>query len=191
MPMAMALRQVVVVAVLGCFYGCANAPGAATVQVLDPHTGVTVATLEAPIELVQSGALPHRRRANFAYMGPVEWNRMGDISYALWIHIAPGDDEQVDDLRAPAAVMLILAEGAVALTAIDPGWGGQAYLPVVPWGQTGYFAISAATLNRLGNSKYLALDLRTAGASTIRLLPTHEPFSTLKKYAEGRLSNGY
>ncbi len=86
--------------------GCAAAP-TKPVETLDQNTGMTLASLQEPIELLpdaQSVALTQGRRLSFAYLGPLELNRMGTIDYALWIHIAPGNDHQPVDIRAPGAV---------------------------------------------------------------------------------------
>ena len=78
----------------GSLLGSANVSRDPPIEFLDERTGVTVATLAAPLELVQSGRLPRGKRANFVYVGPVEWDRMGDISYALWIHVAQFQDKR-------------------------------------------------------------------------------------------------
>src|ERR1700739_3861203 len=75
-------------------------------EVLDERTGMTVGTLDKPIELVQgSPSSPASdRRLSFAYLGPVEWDNMGNIAYGLWIHVAPGNDWRFEDIQVPGAV---------------------------------------------------------------------------------------
>ena len=75
--------------------GCAGQATVKPVEALDEHTGVTVGALKEPIELLPSAqiaTLSFGKRPNFAYLGPVEWNRSGDLSYGLWVHVVPGND---------------------------------------------------------------------------------------------------
>src|SRR6202051_3960698 len=87
--------------------GCAGQSGSKPVEVLDDRTGMTVGALKEPIELVpgpQSALLLSRKHMTFAYLGPVEWNRSGTLSYGLWVHIAPGIDQRPGDIHAQGAL---------------------------------------------------------------------------------------
>jgi hypothetical protein len=93
-------------------------------EVLDERTGMTVGTLDKPIELVQGAAAPastaFQRRQSFAYLGPVEWDNMGNIAYGLWIHVAPGNDWRFEDIQARGAVSLSLDDVTAPLSVIKP-----------------------------------------------------------------------
>src|SRR4029077_10091619 len=116
------------------------------VEYLDDRTAMTVGSLKEPIELVPSlrqGGLRVianlGKRLSFAYLGPVEWDRSGSIVYGLWVHIAPGTDRPIADIRSNAALTIVLDNGTRVLTPIDaPQTGRGAYQPVASWGQTAY-----------------------------------------------------
>src|SRR3984893_19092742 len=137
--------------------GCAGQPSLRPVEVLDDRTGMTVGVLKEPIELVpgtQNAVLVSRKHMSFAYLGPVEWNRSGTLSYGLWVHIAPGVDQQPGDIHAPAAVTLILDDGPLALTLMEPPRLGHApYRQGVSWGPNAYFAPDVERLKRTAGGR--------------------------------------
>jgi hypothetical protein len=175
---------------LGLIGGCASQSAVKPVEALDERTGVTLATLNEPIELVpsrQNAALVLRKRATFAYLGPVEWNRSGAISYGLWIHIAPGNDSQPGDIHEPAALALNLDDGPLTLSLIEaPKLGRDAYRQVASWGQTGYFDLSVETLRRMASSRRFELDVHAADGSTLSFTPTLDTRTVLTRYVQGR-----
>ncbi len=117
---------------MGLLAGCAGHSSINPAESLDERTGMTVGSLHKPIELVQRRRVQHRRPASaqsFAYLGPVEWDNMGNLRYGLWIHLAPGNDWRFDDIRSPQAVTLTLDDGAVVLSAIDAPTLGSWPLP--------------------------------------------------------------
>ena len=138
-------------------------------EYLDDRTGITVGALKEPVELVQSvesSARLFNKHTSFAYVGPVEWDRMGTISYALWVHIAPGGDKTLGDIRGPGAVTLALDQGPLVLVPMDaPQLGNGPYQPVVSWGQTIYFELSLETLKAVAASQKFELDVRTTDDS--------------------------
>ena len=176
--------------VLGLLAGCA-AQTIKPAEVLDESTGMTVGALKEPIEFVQSAqnaALANSKRTSFAYFGPIEWDRMGEITYGLWIHVAPGNDAQVGSIVARGAVKLDLDDGPLALTPDEtPGQDHGPYKPVVSWGQTAYFKTDLATLQRIAASKKLVLDFRSLDQNgTVQFLPTHDTSATLTEFARTR-----
>jgi len=149
-----------------------------------------VGALKEPIELLPSGqisAFVSAKHLSFAYVGPVEWNRSGDLSYGLWVNIVPGSDEQPGDIRASQALTLILDDGPVALTLVEaPRLGREPYKQVVSWGQTAYFDLSAESLRRMAASSKLELAVRAAGGSIMHFAPTQDTRPTLTHYLEAR-----
>ena len=106
---------------------------------------------------------PH---VSFAYLGPVEWDNMGDITYGLWVHLAPGNDWQFDDIKAPGAVVLALDDGAAAADALEqpPARARGPYRPVASWGQTAYFELDLDTAQTHGRrAASIELDFKAAG----------------------------
>jgi hypothetical protein len=168
--------------------GCAG-PGR-PVEVLDERTGITLGALKEPIELVPPPAnavVPSHGRTTFAYLGPVEWNRSGDLSYGMWIHIAPGNDKAAGDIHAPGAVVLLLDEGPQTLSLIEaPKNAREPYRPAVPWGQTVYFDLTVGALRRMAASRRFELDVRAVDGAVIDFSPTRDTRSILSEYLRAR-----
>ena len=170
--------------------GCAGQSKPRPVEVLDDRTGMTVGALKEPIELApgtQNAVLLSRQHMSFAYLGPVEWNRSGILSYGLWVHIAPGSDLQPGDIHAPAALSLILDDGPLALTLVDaPKLGMDPYRRVVSWGQTAYFGLTVESLRRMAASRKLELAVRVAGGSSMTFSPALDTGAVLTRYLRSR-----
>src|SRR5437764_13482197 len=91
-------------------------------EALDERTGATVGALQDPLEFVetpQNASLVGVKRTSFAYLGPIEWDRSGELSYALWLHVAPGNDKPVGDIRSDGSVRIDLDDGSVVLTPVE------------------------------------------------------------------------
>jgi hypothetical protein len=189
--MRISLFQVALLLILVA--GCTIRPTAPStargVEVLDERTGMTLATLKDPIELLPNvgAAATFGKRTSFAYLGPVEWNRMGTISYGLWVHIAPGADKQAGDIHAPGAVTLILDDGSIILSPITaPGFGRDAYPAVVSWGQTAYFDLTVEMLRRMAASRKIAFDVRAQDDAVINFSSNKDSRELLNGYMVGR-----
>ena len=168
---------------------CAGQSSIKPAEVTDERTGMTVGSLDKPIELLQSVAqnsVVIDRRISRAYLGPVEWDAMGTISYGLWVHVLPGRDWQFDDIDAPGSVTLVLAGGATALSAIEaPKLAHGPYQPVGSWGQTLYFRADVNLLKRMASSGTIELDLK-AGSETVRFTADSDARETLTRYLHAR-----
>jgi hypothetical protein len=179
-----------VILLVGLLAGCASQSSTKPVEVLDENTGVTVGALKEPIELVpsaQSATLISRKRSSFAYLGPVEWNRSGTLSYGLWVHIAPGSERQPGDIHAPAALTLILDDGPFVLSATTaPKPGSAPYRQVVSWGQTAYFDLTVEALLRMAASRKFGLEVRAVDGSIISFSPTLDTRTVLTRYVQSR-----
>jgi hypothetical protein len=187
----MRMQWATLISVLGIMAGCASSPSTKPVEYLDDRTAMTVGALKKPIELLPSGprvgVFQFGKRPSFAYLGPIEWDRSGSLVYGLWIHIAPGNERPMADIRAPSTLTLMLDDGPVVLTAIDaPQLGQGAYQPVASWGQTGYFGLTVEMLKRMAASKKLELDVRNADDSIVIFVPTEDTSTTLTQYLHAR-----
>jgi len=175
---------------VGWMAGCASPSSTRPVEVLDERTAVTYGALKEPIELlptVQNAVPILRKRITFAYLGPVEWNRSGTLSYGLWIHVAPGSDRQPGDIHAAAAAALILDDGPLELSPTTaPELGREPYRPVASWGQTAYFDLDVGTLRRMAASSKLGLEVRAADGSTMSFAPTVDTRAVLTRYMKDR-----
>jgi len=187
----MFVPRIPLILLVGLMAGCAGGSPTKPVEVLDERTAVTFGALKQPIELLpsaQDAVLILRKRATFAYLGPVEWNRSGEVNYGLWIHIAPGNDRQPPgDIHASAAAALILDDGPLSLSVMEaPKLGREPYRPVASWGQTAYFGLDVGTLRRMAASSKLELDVRAADGSTLSFSPTVDTRAVLKQYMQDR-----
>ncbi len=168
--------------------GCASESSIKPAESLDERTGMTVGSLEKPLELVQSGqfAVTPEPHVSFAYLGPVEWDNMGTITYGLWVHLAPANDWQFDDIKAPGAVVLALDDGAMRLKVMQPPAPARGpYRPVASWGQTAYFELDLDTLKRMGSSRRIELDFKAAGTD-VRFTAAPDARETLMRYVHAR-----
>ena len=185
------MRSRLIQAVLGLGFlaGCGG-QSIKPAEILDQRTGMTVGALQEPIELVenaQNAAFANGRQSSFAYLGPIEWDRSGDLTYGLWIHVAPGSDKQVGDIRSPRAVTMILDGDPLPLARIDaPKVGSNPYQPIASWGQTAYFNLDVALLKRMAATQKLALSFQAADQSPVQFLPSRETRTTLTQFVHAR-----
>jgi hypothetical protein len=180
--------------IIAILSACASQSSIKPVEYLDDRTAITVGSLKEPIELLptahQSGV--HvlnslRNRVSFAYLGPVEWDRSGSIVYGLWVHIAPGNDQPLADIRSSAALTLILDSGPQVLTPVDaPQLGRGAYQPVASWGQTAYFELPLEMLKQMAASEKLQLDVRAADNSVVNFAASADTHQALTAYLHSR-----
>jgi hypothetical protein len=167
--------------------GCAAAPAQDPVEMLDQRTGMTVAGLKNPIVLAEREILIIGTRPGFAYLGPVEWDQMGSITYGLWIHVATGTGKPLADIHRAAAVTVVLDNGALELQSADaPPLGREPYPPVASWGQTAYFRLSVHDLQRLAASPHLALRFAATDGSTALYTASEDTRAVLGKYLQSR-----
>jgi len=111
-----------VILLLGLNLGCAGHSSVKSVELLDARTGVTVAVLKTPIELLpnaQYAAQIPPKRLKLCLPGSGRMESQRHLSYGLWIHIAPGNDGPPGDLDAAAALTLMLDDGPLALSRME------------------------------------------------------------------------
>jgi len=186
----MRLAMILAWGALGLMAGCAGGAIKPT-DTLDETTGMTVGALQEPIEFVQSAQnaiVLASKRASFAYLGPIEWDRMGEISYGLWLHVAPGNDVQVGNIHSPGVVTLQLDDGPLVLTPAEPPAAGRGpYKPVASWGQTAYFDLTMEMLKHMAASRKLQLDFKSVDLGRkVTFLPSHDTSDTLTEFLRTR-----
>jgi hypothetical protein len=190
----MRLSSIALGAGLALLNGCASQSAIKPVEYLDDRTAMTVGSLKEPIEMVPSvhqGGLHVianlTKRQSFAYMGPVEWDRSGSIVYGLWVHVAPGSDRPIADIRSDGALTVVLDGGSRVLTPIDaPQLGRGAYQPVASWGQTAYFELTVEMLKQMAASEKFELDVRAADGSAENFVASGDTRATFTDYLHAR-----
>jgi hypothetical protein len=174
---------------LALFSGCASEGSIKPAEALDERTGMTVGSLEKPLLLVQNGvaALTPESHVSLAYLGPVEWDNMGAITYGLWVHLAPANDWQFEDIKAPGSVVLALDGGALHLKLEQaPAETRGPYRPVASWGQTAYFEVDLDTLKRMASSRNIVLDFKAVGGTPVRFAAAPDAGEALTRFLHAR-----
>jgi hypothetical protein len=187
----MSRHRFVLAAAVCVLCGCAGTPAQKPVEMLDEHTGMTVAALQAPVALSQREILIPGTRPSVAYLGPVEWNQMGSFTHGLWVQVAPAPDKVLADIRLPGVLAVILDDGELELQPmVAPALGHEPYGRGAPWGQTGYFTLSVHDLKRLAVSSKLALRCRAGDGSSVLFTAFGDTRAMLTKYLESRQITG-
>jgi hypothetical protein len=179
---------------LALLSACAAEPSK-PVEYLDDRTAMTVGVLQEPIELVPAihqqgmhvlGKLG--KHLSFAYLGPVEWDRSGTYAYGLWVHIAPGADYVLGDIRSAGALTLALDDATLTLEPMDaPQMGRSAYEPVASWGQTAYYNLTVEMLKQIAASQKLELRVVASGdANSIVFIPSDDTRPKLQEFIKAR-----
>jgi hypothetical protein len=175
---------------LSLLAGCATRP--ASIEVLDETTGMTAGALPQPIAFSETDVFdlldPNPKQASIVYLGPVEWDRSGDLTYVLWIQLAPGvGGHRLDNLHASGAVTLQLDDGSLVLSAVDYSKvGSTPYRLIQPVGQTAYFLVNVATLQRMAASQKVVLRLRAADLTKVDFVPIVPPRDVIKQFIQDR-----
>lgn len=181
--------SIIALAAVAGLASCAGKP-IKPAEVLDERTGMTVGALQNPIEFVENAqyaVLAGGKRTSFAYLGPVEWDTSGELTYALWVHVAPGNDTPVGDIHAHGAVAVALDDGVIPLLVSDvPTEGVGPYRPIASWGQTAYFNIDIRVLKRMAASRKLTLQFQAVDQSMIEFTPSLDPRVTLTQFLQAR-----
>jgi hypothetical protein len=168
--------------------GCGSEGSIKSAESLDERTGMTVGSLEKPLQLVQSGqsAMTPAPQVSSAYLGPVEWDNMGAITYALWVHLVPANDWPFDDIKTPGAVVLVLDGKGQPLQLTQPPAATRGpYRPVASWGQTGYFELDLDTLKRMAASRNIELVFK-AGGTPVRFDAAPDAGEALTRFLHSR-----
>jgi hypothetical protein len=165
---------------------CAGEP-VKSVESLDQRTGMTLAALPQPMAFVETGIydlLKPDKQPSVLYLGPEEWDRSGDFSYVLWVQVAPGvDGHRIDDIRARGALVLILDDGPVSLSALQQSVKTTSpYAPIPPVGQTAYFSIDVPLLKRMAQSRKIELNVRAGDLSMVDFIPLQETRVALQQF---------
>jgi hypothetical protein len=185
----MRARWFLLALLLGLLWACTGGSARKPDEVLDERTGITWAALPQPLQFVQGAqsAVVSRIQPSFAYLGPVEWNRSGDLSYSLWVHVVPGSDRQVGDIRDDGAIALMLDDGPLTLNVGEAVKVGRApYKRIASWGQTAYFRIDAKGLIRLAASHKLIVDIRGTDGTAVPFNTAEDAHAILSEYLRVR-----
>ena len=147
--------------------GCAASPDQEVREQLDERTGVTVTRMDRALEFYSPRPEQGLQATAFAYLGPLEVNRMGTRTVYLWLSVMPSTA-----LDTGSRVRLLIdsasAEVGIAATAgqeID--LGTRAYPRPASWAHEVYLAATPEVLAQLAAGSNLALEIES-GAGEVR-----------------------
>lgn len=158
-----------------CLTACATAPGDAVRQRLDENTGVTVTHMAQPLEFYSSRPEAGLQATSFAYLGPLEVNRMGTRTTYLWFSVLPGTDARGRDAGAldlPQQLRVVADREPFELSVTATGGreidlGSRAYRRPASWASEAYLSVSPELLGRLAAASKLFLEIG-AGDGSVR-----------------------
>jgi hypothetical protein len=186
------MRSLSLPLLLALLSACQTPSSVRPVEYLDERTAMTVGSLKEPIELIpdireSAVARLTGKHISFAYLGPVEWDRSGQVEYGLWVHIAPGSGLEIADIRSPSVVTLVTDDGSLALKPLDaPQFGHSAYQPVASWGQTAYFELAISTLRQMAKSQKLSLIVLAANGEKVSYFTSADTRTILNDFMRAR-----
>lgn len=180
---------------LACLAGCAVQASTKPVEYLDERTAATVGALKDPIEFMPTlgtaGADGRGKHVSYAYLGPVEWDKAGEYTYGLWVHVIGGSNWTPADIQSPSAVTMELDGESIPLVPMpDPKLGREAYKQIASWGQTGYFELSVKMLQHMAESRKLNLEVRGTDGGTATFIPVRDTHPVLDEFVHARSLTG-
>jgi hypothetical protein len=169
---------------------CATVPDTQVREQLDEHTGVTMTRMAQALEFYSPRPERGLQATSFAYLGPLEVNRMGNRSTYLWLSVLPGTDVQGREagaLGAPQQLRLIIDnepfEVAIAATAgQEINLGARAYRRPASWAHEAYLSAPPELLARLAAASSLLLEIDVGDGQLRRYDPWKADLSGLKAF---------
>ncbi len=142
--------------------GCAS-ESALMSERLDERTGVTITALDVPVTLAREAPDLAYGSRDYAFVGPVEFNRMGQRSYYLWVGMATTVDRSRTREAPPKPLALsILAAGVPVVIELEEwhdGRGETLYKTNLPVYATYRAAVSLDIIKLLANADTLRIGL--------------------------------
>jgi len=159
---------------------------------LDESTGVTVTSMSAPLEFFSPQPERGLQAASFAYLGPVEINRMGNLQSYLWLSVLLGEDERGHNPAGarPGLHLRITAAGTtlepayVSADARQIGLGQRVYERPANWVGEAFYAITAEQLTQLAAADTLMLEISAPNEAPRRYEPWKADPTGLRRFVE-------
>jgi hypothetical protein len=183
------LRPAFILCTLAALAACATTASQASLsERLDERTGITVTTLDRPLEFFCP--LPEKGldAASFADVGLAELNRMGTRSYYLWISVLWGrTDPNRTDSPKLAAIALDLGDDSVAFdagTRVEQPARVKLYTPQAEWSEELTFALTVDQVRSISHAALPALAISTESGAQYRFTLWKPPTETLPLFAD-------
>jgi hypothetical protein len=142
---------------------CAQPPIEPTADDVDQSTGVSVARLARPIELVATSS--SGRGDPFAYVAPFETNRQGERALYIWTTSQQPHAEPGPALLADGQVVQ-LGEAVPSIGAM--GLSQSPYVTPAPWSIERYYRADREAIEQLARAARLELVERNAEGGEVR-----------------------
>lgn len=183
------IRPIVAASALLALAACASTgPELRLSERLDEKTGVTVTTLDRPLEFFCP--LPEKglEAASFADLGLIEVNRMGVRSYYLWFSVLWG---RVDPgrIEVPKFSTLDLDLGSAALAfraadRVDPPVRMRLYESAAEWSVEFKFALTPDQVRTIAHSSLPTLRVTAESGEVFAFTLWKPPTETLPMFAD-------
>jgi len=175
-------------ALLTLVSACATTPELQLEERLDEHTGVTITTLDRPIEFFCARPDQGIDAASFADLGLAEANRMGTRSYYVWISVLWGrTDPQVPGAPQPASITIEPGSAALAFDPakrVVPPSSVPLYAPPASWSSTWVFALTVREARTIARAPSLALTIEMRDGERQHFSLWKPPTRTLPLFAD-------
>jgi hypothetical protein len=171
---------------------CASAPPAGVREELDERTGVTVTSMQAPLEFYSQPPERGLEAASFAYLAPLEINRMGKRDTYLWLSVVRGAEQRSDaePVRRGPPQLRITMDGAalepefVSEQARELGLGEAVYERPAHWVGESFYAVTPQQIAQMAAATTLAMELSGAGEQARRYDLSKAELAGLRAFAE-------
>ena len=111
--------------------GCASAP--VVESRFDEQTGLTLVWLDEPVVLAYTVPRVATTARDYAYLGPLQLNRLGEIESYVWVGVASTLDRAAIDEQPPALTHLVLLlDGVPMQLQLEPWTEGVEPPYVIP-----------------------------------------------------------
>lgn len=173
--------------------GCASTSPTDVREQLDDRTGVTVTSLGAPLEFYSAQPERGLEAASFAYLAPLEVNRMGQRDTYLWLSVVRGAEEKRGDSATtrpgPPAVRITadaetLEPAFVSANARELGMGQPVYERPADWVGEAYYAVTPQQVAQMAAANVLVLELLTGGGDPRRYDLSKPELGGLRAFSE-------
>lgn len=160
--------------------------GAKLRQRLDESSGETITTLDEPATFALDRPMLAANARDYVYLGPVEINRSGTRSYALWVAycstIARNDGRE---FAAPARAYLMIDGEPMELGSAEPHapLADWLYRPPVVGGSKVMYALTRAQLAAIARAHELSIVIEGEDDAVAEFSPWRDGFAGLSGFA--------
>jgi hypothetical protein len=159
---------------------------------LDERTGVTVTSMGAPLEFYSPRPELGLQATSFAYLGPIEINRMGQRQSYLWLSVLLGESDRSRSSAGAETVPVLRINAGHATLEPDPvsadrthiGLGHRVYERPADWVGEAYYAVTGAQLASLAAAGTITLEISAPSEEPRRYEAWKADLAALRSFVE-------